>query len=265
MDPYQTEEDQVRAIKQWWERNGSSTLIGVGLALAIVFGSQWWQQRNLRSAEDAAALYQQLQQAAELASGDDVQRTTALHLGEELRDKQSGNRYGDYASLMLAKLHVDKKDLVAAERELRALVERHPDTAPGKVQQYINSLLGRDVDPQIGSLARLRLARVLFAADRADEAATVLGDPTGGDFEIERQELRGDILRAKGDAAGAIAAWERAVALAKDSGGVRLVELKLQELRLSKPATAAPATAASEAAATPEPAAATPVEEKKTP
>ena len=156
MDPYQTEEDQVRAIKQWWERNGSSTLIGVGAALAIVFGSQWWQQKNLRGAEEAAALYQQLQQAAERASGDEVQRTTALHLGEELRDKQSGNRYGDYASLLLAKLYVEKKDLAAAEVELRALVERHPDAAPGKLQQRINALLGRDIDPQLGSLARLR-------------------------------------------------------------------------------------------------------------
>ena len=257
MDPYHTEEDQIRAIKQWWERNGSSTLIGVGLALAIVFGSQWWQQRSLRAAEEAASLYQQLQQAAERASGDEVQRTTALHLGEELRDKQKGNRYGDYASLLLARLYVDKQDLAAAERELRALVERHPDTPPGKLQQRIDALLGRDVDPQLGSLARLRLARVLFADKRADEAATVLGDPAGGDFEIERQELRGDILRAKGDAAGAIAAWERAIELAKDAGGVRLVELKLEDLRL---ASAAPAAAPS-----PAPAPATPAEEKKTP
>jgi predicted negative regulator of RcsB-dependent stress response len=262
VDPYQTEEDQVRAIRQWWARNGSSTLIGVGLALAIVFGSQWWQQRNLHNAEEAAALYQQLQQAAERAAGDEVQRTTALHLGEELRDKQSGKRYGDYASLLLAKLYIEKKDLAAAERELRALVERHPDTAPGKFQQRINALLGRDVDPQLGSLARLRLARVLFADNRADEAATVLGDPAGGDFEIERQELRGDILRAKGDADGAIAAWERAIELAKDSGGVRLVELKLQELRLTRSATPA-AAAVTPTAATPT--AATPAEEKKTP
>jgi predicted negative regulator of RcsB-dependent stress response len=258
VDPYHTEEDQIRAIKQWWERNGSSTLIGVGFALAIVFGSQWWQQRSLHSAEEAAALYQQLQQAAERASGDEVQRTTAQHLGEELRDAQAGNRYGDYASLLLAKLYVEKKDLAAAERELRGLVERHPDTPPGKLQQRINGLLGRDVDPQLGSLARLRLARVLFADKRADEAETVLGDPAGGDFEIERQELRGDILRAKGDAQGAIAAYERAIELAKDSGGVRLVELKLQELRLTQPA--APAAAASNA-----PIAATPAEEKKTP
>lgn len=262
MDPYHTEEDQVRAIKQWWERNGSSTLIGVGAALAIVFGSQWWQQKNLSGAEEAAALYQQLQQAAERAAGDEVQRTTALHLGEELRDKQSGNRYGDYASLLLAKLYVEKKDLAAAERELRALVERHPDAAPGKLQQRINALLGRDIDPQLGSLARLRLARVLFADNRADEAATVLGDPAGGDFEIERQELRGDILRAKGDADGAAAAWERAIELAKDSGGVRLVEIKLQELRLSEPAVPAPAAAAPPAVT---PAPAMPAEEKKSP
>ena len=264
MDPYHTEEDQIRAIKQWWERNGSSTLIGVGLALAIVFGSQWWQSRSLHSSEEAAALYQQLQQAVERAAGDEVQRTTALHLGEELRDKQKGNRYGDYASLLLARLYVDKQDLASAERELRALVERHPDTQPGKFQQRVNALLGRDVDPQLGSLARLRLARVLFADNRTDEAATVLGDPTGGDFEIERQELRGDILRARGDTAGAITAWERAIELAKDAGGVRLVELKLEDLRLSGSAPAPESPAQPAAAPSPVPAA-TPAEEKKTP
>ena len=241
MDPYHNEEDQIRALKQWWERNGSSTLIGVGVALAIVFGSQWWQQHTRVAAEESAALDQQLLQAAERASGDEVQRTTAQHLGEELRDKQAGNRYGDYASLLLARMYVEKNDLAAAERELRALVERHPDKAPGEITRRINSLLGRDVDPQLGSLARLRLARVLFADKRADEAATVLGDPAGGDFEIERQELRADILKSTGDAAGAIAAYERAIELAKDSGGVRLVELKLQELRITQPATTAPA------------------------
>ena len=37
-DPYGNEDEQVRALKQWWDRNGASTLMGVGLALALVFG-----------------------------------------------------------------------------------------------------------------------------------------------------------------------------------------------------------------------------------
>ena len=83
-DPYHTEEDQIRAMKQWWERNGSSTMVSVGFTLAIVFGWQWWQQQRQSNAEEAAALYQQLQQAVELARDDEVQRTTAKHLGEQL-------------------------------------------------------------------------------------------------------------------------------------------------------------------------------------
>ena len=40
MAEMRTEEETVQAIKDWWKKNGSSLLIGVGAALAIVFG---WQ------------------------------------------------------------------------------------------------------------------------------------------------------------------------------------------------------------------------------
>lgn len=35
---HRTEEEQVAALKQWWKDNGNSLIIGVGLALAVVFG-----------------------------------------------------------------------------------------------------------------------------------------------------------------------------------------------------------------------------------
>lgn len=240
-DPYHTEEDQIRAIRQWWERNGSSTLISVGLALAIVFGWQSWQQHLQSSGEESAALYQQLQQAVELARDDEVQRTTAKHLGGQLLELQPSGRYGDYANLMLARLAAESDDLAGAEQQLRAVIARHPAEAPGMFRARLDALLGREVDPQLGTLARLRLARVLIAQSRPDDAAALLGPETGGDFEIERTELRGDILREKGDHAGALAAYERAMELAKESGSVRLLELKLEEQRLHQAAPAAPA------------------------
>lgn len=242
-DPYHTEEEQIRAIRQWWERNGSSTLISVGLALTIVFGWQWWQQRQQSTAEEAAALYQQLQQAVELARDDEVQRTTAKHLGEQLLETQPSGRYGDYANLMLARLAAEADDLATAEQQLRAVIARHPEEAPGMLRARLDALMGRQSDPQLGTLARLRLARVLIAQSRPDEAAVLLGPESGGDFEIERAELRGDILREKGDHAGALAAYERAMELAKESGSVRLLELKLEEQRLRQAAPAAPVEA----------------------
>lgn len=251
-DPYHTEEDQIRAMKQWWERNGSSTLVSVGFTLAIVFGWQWWQQQRQSNAEEAAALYQQLQQAVELARDDEVQRTTAKHLGEQLLETQPSGRYGDYANLMLARLAAEVDDLATAEQQLRAVIARHPAEAPGALRARLDAFLGRETDPQLGTLARLRLARVLLAQSRPDEAAALLGPESGGDFEIERTELRGDILREKGDHAGALAAYERAMLLAKESGSVRLLELKLEEQRLHQAAPAAPVEAP--APATPSPA-----------
>ena len=46
MAELRTEEEQVQAIKDWWKNNGSSLLIGIGAALAIVFGWQAWQNHQ---------------------------------------------------------------------------------------------------------------------------------------------------------------------------------------------------------------------------
>jgi len=245
VDPYGTEEDQIKALKQWWERNGSSTLIGIGLALALVFGWQWWQQRQLGAGEQAAATYLQLLQAVDAAATDPIQGTTAAHLAAQLKELNPGSRYADYASLMLARLHVEKNELIAAEGELRALLERQPDVARGALTTRIDRLLGRYADPQLGALARVRLARVLFALGRSDDALAVLDAAGTDDFAVEKLELRGDILARRNDTAGAITAYRAAVERAGSREGAtasRLLVLKLQELELGEPAAgAAPA------------------------
>ena len=255
MDPYGTEEDQIRALRQWWQRNGSSTLIGVGLALALVFGWQWWQQRQQGLGEQAAATYQQLLQAVDAAAADPIQRTTAEHLAVQLKELKPGSRYADYAALMLARLNVEKNELLAAEGELRALLERQPDVARGALAQRIDGLFGRYADPQLGALARVRLARVLLALGRSDEALALLDAAGTDDFAVEKLELRGDILGRRNDSAGAIAAYRAAVERAGEAAAAsRLLALKLQELELGAPAAgAAPAVAqppAADAAAT---------------
>jgi len=216
VDPYGSEEEQIRALRQWWERNGASTLIGAGLAIAIVFGWQWWQQREANRAEQAAVLFQQLLQAAELAPGDEVQRATAEHLAQQLLEDQKGRRYGDYAALMLARLKVQQNDLAAAEAGLRAVVDDPSDA-------------------HLGELARVRLARVLVAQDRFDEAMALVEQSTTTDFAAERSELRGDILRARGDVEGALAAYRQAVQApggAQGAASSRILELKIGDLEL---------------------------------
>ena len=54
MAELRTEEEQVQAIKDWWKKNGSSLLIGIGAALAIVFGWQAWQNHQAQQRTEAA-------------------------------------------------------------------------------------------------------------------------------------------------------------------------------------------------------------------
>jgi len=246
VDPYTTEEDQIRALRQWWERNGSSVLIGVGLALAIVFGWQWRQQRHQATGEEATAVFQQLLQAADKSAEDAIQRTTAEHLAAQIEESYGGTRYADYAALMLARLQVEKNELAAAEATLRELLERQPDVARGSFAARVDRLLGRHHDAQIGALTRLRLARVLFAMGRSEDALALLDAAGTDDFAVEKLELKGDILRSRNDDAGALAAYRAALERGGekgDEGGQRLLELKLQELELGAEPGVAPAAA----------------------
>jgi len=236
VDSYRTEEDQIRAIKQWWERNGSSTLIGVGLAIAIVFGTQWTRQQGEQGAEQGAVIYQQLLQAAEGSAGDPVKQATAEHLATQLKELGGGGRHGDYASMMLARLKADKGELAAAEAELRILLDRQPDVEPGALRGWAKDLIGQPLDPRIGALARVRLARVLVAMGRSDEALALLDAAGTEDFAVERLELRGDILRMRDDRDGALGSYEEALKLATEAGStgtLRILELKAEEIEVS--------------------------------
>jgi predicted negative regulator of RcsB-dependent stress response len=74
---------------------------------------------------------------------------------------------------------------------------------------------------------------VLFDLGRPDEALATVDAAGTGDFAAEKLELRGDVLRGKGDAAGARAAYAEALKIASGAsgmGGTRLLELKMQEL-----------------------------------
>ena len=243
MDPYRTEEDQIRALKQWWEHNGSSTLIGVGLAMAILFGWQWWQQRQQSAAEQSSVLYQQLLQAVENSATDEVQRTTAEHLAGELLKIGAAPRLGDHAELILARVAVEKNDLATAGKHLEAVLERNPDTARGALAARLDALLGHASDAQLGALARVRLARVQFATGQPDEALATLDAAGGEDFQLQRNELRGDILVQRGERAGALQAYRAAV----QAAGTRvspLLQMKLRELELGETTPAeAPAPA----------------------
>ncbi len=238
MDSYSSEEDQIQALKQWWERNGSSVLVGIGLALAIVFGGQWWQQRHQAGNEQVAMLYQQLLQAVENSADDEVQRANARHLGGELLKIKAASRLADQTRLLLARIAVEQGEMADAAGYLDAVLEHNPDVSQGALMARLYGLLGRAPDSRLGALARVRLARVQFASGKPAEALATLDAARSDDFRREREELRGDILFQGDDHAAALKAYRAAAT------GIRaapLLSMKLRELELElEPDGAAP-------------------------
>ena len=226
---YQTEDEQVEALKKWWNEHGKSTLITVLLAVAGVFGFQGWQKQQQAEADAASAIYQNLIIAADWQNGAATaeQAATANHLADTLKADFPSSTYARFAALHKAKLAVMAKDLTTAEQELRWV-------------------LASESSADIAVPTRLRLARVLSAQGNYDMALTeLLGD--SGSYASAYEELRGDIYVAQDKKAEAALAYQKALELGQQQANPTanpLLTMKIEHSAI--PTDAAPVEAAND-------------------
>lgn len=207
MDDYLSEKEQIQKIRQWWSENGAFVIAGLVLGIGGLTGWNYWQSWQDRQAEQASAVYQELVAAAD--GGDRASATTGL---ETLIAEYGRTPYADQGRLMVARLNVEQGDLAAAADLLGEMVEGTRD-------------------PELERIGRVRLARVLIADGRADEALDVLDLDRAGIFMARFHELRGDILADRGETEAA--REEYGLALANAVSGVvdsQAVRLKLDAL-----------------------------------
>lgn len=205
-----TEDEELAAIKDWWQRNGKPLVTGGALALAVVFGWQAWQKYQTNQSQGASIVYQQLLETALNPSGKPDAGKVA-ELANKLKSDFGGTHYAQYGSLFVAKVAVDSGKLDDAATELKAIVDK-------------------PADPTLGELARQRLARVLAAQGKVDDALKLLeGDATQA-FLASREELKGDLLVQLGRTDDAHAAYEKAKAALSDDAAVGGLQMKLDDL-----------------------------------
>ena len=206
MDVYTTEEQQIEAIKKWWQTNGNSVLIGIALAIAAVLGYQSWNQNKQANSEAAAVLYGQVVEAANQADQNRLQSNseelegqlaTLSHLGEQLKTDFSNSEYAVFGALMLAK---------------QAMLDGKPEEA----EKQLNWAMEHTVSDATRLIANLRLARVLAAKEQYDDALKALDAVQPGSQADAYEEVRGDILVAMGDLDQAREAYKKAMDLSAE-------------------------------------------------
>ena len=236
MTAHLTEEEQLEALKRWWAENGTSTVVGVALAVSGYLGWGFWQDKQQADAEAASANYQTLMEAVVTEPGQllsEEKSATANHLADELKSQHSQSLYASQAALFKAKLAVESGDLAAAATELEWVI-------------------AQNVEPSMTLLTRSRLARVQLGLGDYDKALATVPDANSGSFKALFAEIRGDVLVAQGKDSEARAAYQLAAdnLIPEQTARRPLLEMKINDLQ-----SAAPAAGAASVPAVEEPAA----------
>ena len=78
MNEYETEEQQVEALKRWWKENGASLIIGLVVGVSGLFGWRYYVEQDNAHAVQASDMYMHVMQSAMLNTVDDKTSTDKL-------------------------------------------------------------------------------------------------------------------------------------------------------------------------------------------
>lgn len=227
MEQYRTEEEQVEALKRWWDDNGKGIVVAVIVALGLGLGWQGWQSYDQGQGEGASAAYQNMLE--QLSSEDDAK---AAETAQQIKQDFSRTTYAQFAALHLARLAVNDEDLATAEAELRWVLGR------------------ADSGSDTHLLAQLRLARVLASLDDPEQALTILESADPGHYGAAYAMARGDVLLMLQREDEAREAYNSALMLASGGEGqvnMGMLQQKLQSLSQQAPGELPDAPAAANA------------------
>jgi len=207
VDVYTTEDQQLEALKRWWKKNGTSTIVGITVGLAIVIGGRAWIGQQHEHAETASAKFDTMIQA--MSQGmDDI----ALEQSAGLIGQFSDTPYGALAALASAKIKLAQGEILAARTHL----------------QWVISYAEK---PGLKQVARVRLARLLLNEDDHQKALALLGEVEAGTFSTSIEELRGDIYVAMKQPEKAKDAYNKALDASDDTSiGIGLLKMKIDDL-----------------------------------
>ena len=204
MEIYQTEEQQVDAIKSYWKDNGNSIIAGLVVGLSGFIGFNVYQDYKLEQELATSDTYQKMIETAEK----DPQ--AFAEQGAKFISENSGTSYASLTALALAKEMVTAKDWSQAEKHLQTAVEKAPSEG-------------------IKAIAAVRLARVQIQQEKLAEALVTLSATLPESFSASVEEIKGDVYLQQDKVNLARTAYQAAIAadgLATNSA----LQMKLDDL-----------------------------------
>lgn len=207
---YDSEEEQLEALKGWWKENGASTIVGVAVGLALIIGWNYWRSYKQEKVAQASETYSQLVKSFEANNQNAIDP-----LSKRLHDEYGDSIYAAYEGLQQAKLKVQKGDLAGAKAILQEVVGQS--------------------NKELSHIARIRLIRLMLATGEYEQGLQLINevDPAvKAGFAASYDELAGDLYVAMDRLDEARTAYQNALNSGDQSP---LLKIKIDDLTAAEP------------------------------
>lgn len=204
MENFQTEEQQVEAIKGFWKENGNSVIVGLIIGFSGFIGFNYYQDQKLASEIAVTDSYIELQSSAQ-----DNSEAFASN-AQEFITNNADSGYAAFTALALAKDAVSHQDYIGAE-------------------QHLNTAIEKSLDEGIKAIASLRLARIQIQTDQVEQALITLAKEYPASFLASVETAKGDAYLKQGKKELARNAYQTAI----DNKGLEThptLQIKLDDL-----------------------------------
>lgn len=204
MEIYQSEEQQVEAIKKYWSENGNSLIAGLIIGLSAFVGWNYYQDSKVEAQEKVSSDFEKAMLAF------DNQQTDFKANTEKFISENDENAYSVFAAFALAKQAVAEQDWSTAE-------------------QHLNKAVAMATNDNLQSIALLRLARVQLQQENHSAALATLEKPMPESFKASIEVIKGDIYILQGKNDLARVAYQAAA----DAGGLSAnpsLQMKIDDL-----------------------------------
>ena len=176
MAQYETEEQQVEAIKTFWKENGKAIILGAVIGFGGIFGWDYYKDYKVEQAETASARYAE---AVDTIIAGSEEQSQFAEKAEALKKDFAKTSYAALAAMKLAEIEVSKDNLDGAMEQLRWVVDQGNKT--------------------FAPVAQIRLARILLAQEQYDAAINQADSVKTDAYKSSALLVKGEAQLAKGD------------------------------------------------------------------
>ncbi|KUJ71440.1 tetratricopeptide repeat protein [Thiomicrospira sp. WB1] len=185
MSRYNDDDEQLQALKAWWQKNGTWLLSGVLVVVVAWSGWTYWQNHQLSKAMQGSAMFELVQAQAQQDQIGEILRDAKQFLAE-----QPESPYATGIALILGKHYFDQAAYDDALAQYDWVIRHSPDASlslvaslrsakvalqqgnPASAQAYLDAVSLKALAPEEKANYHFMAGEVAMAQQAPDQART---------------------------------------------------------------------------------------------